>query len=62
MIPVHIVGLALDAKSQPVVILKPVDEETGEGSMLPIWIGGWRRPPSSRASTTSRRSARSRWT
>ena len=40
MIPVHIVGLALDAKSQPVVILKPVDEETGVGSMLPIWIGG----------------------
>ncbi|MBB1517261.1 bifunctional nuclease family protein [Tessaracoccus sp. MC1679] len=40
MIPVHIVGLALDVKSQPVVILKPVGEETGEGRMLPIWIGG----------------------
>ena len=40
MIPVRIVGLALDTKSQPVVILKPLGEEPGEGKMLPIWIGG----------------------
>lgn len=40
MIPVRIVGLALDTKSQPVVILKPIGEEPGEGKMLPIWIGG----------------------
>lgn len=40
MIPVRIAGLALDVKQQPVVILKPLDEETGQGRMLPIWIGG----------------------
>ena len=40
MIPVRIAGLALDVKQQPVVILKPLDEEPGQGSMLPIWIGG----------------------
>lgn len=40
MIPVRIVGLALDTRSQPVVILKPLGEEPGEGKMLPIWIGG----------------------
>ncbi|MDX5398481.1 MAG: bifunctional nuclease family protein, partial [Actinomycetes bacterium] len=40
MIPVRIVGLALDVKSQPVVILKPLGEEPGQGRMLPIWIGG----------------------
>lgn len=39
MIPVRIVGLALDTRSQPVVILKPLGEEPGEGKMLPIWIG-----------------------
>lgn len=40
MIPVRIAGLALDTRSQPVVILKPVDEEPGHGRILPIWIGG----------------------
>lgn len=40
MIPVRIAGLALDARSQPVVILKPIDEELGHGRILPIWIGG----------------------
>lgn len=39
MIPVRLVGIALDTRSQPVVILKPVGEAAGEGSMLPIWIG-----------------------
>ena len=39
MIPVRIAGLALDARSQPVVVLKPVDEELGHGRILPIWIG-----------------------
>ncbi|MHA6513800.1 bifunctional nuclease family protein [Tessaracoccus sp. Z1128] len=40
MIPVRIAGLALDTRSLPVVILKPIDEEAGQGRMLPIWIGG----------------------
>ncbi len=40
MIPVSIVGMAVDAMSRPVVVLKPVSEETGSGRMLPIWIGG----------------------
>jgi bifunctional DNase/RNase len=40
VIPVRIVGLALDVKSQPVVILKPIGEDPGTGKMLPIWIGG----------------------
>ena len=40
MIPVLIAGLAVDARSQPVVILKPLDDEVGQGRILPIWIGG----------------------
>lgn len=40
MIPVRIAGLALDARQQPVVILKPLDEDLGHGRILPIWIGG----------------------
>jgi len=37
---VRIASLAVDPRSeQPVVILKPLDEEPGEGRLLPIWIG-----------------------
>jgi len=37
---VRIASLALDPRNnQPVVLLKPLDEEAGEGRLLPIWIG-----------------------
>lgn len=40
MVHVRIASLALDPRSnQPVIILKPVDEDAGEGRLLPIWIG-----------------------
>ncbi|NLI17190.1 MAG: bifunctional nuclease family protein [Actinomycetales bacterium] len=39
MVQVRITGLALDTQSQPVLILKPLVEEEGTGTLLPIWIG-----------------------
>ena len=40
MVPVRIASLALDPRSsQPVVILKPLDDGAGAGKLLPIWIG-----------------------
>lgn len=37
---VRIASLAVDPRSdQPVIILKPLDEDPGEGILLPIWIG-----------------------
>jgi len=37
---VRIASLALDPRNnQPVVLLKPMEEEAGEGRLLPIWIG-----------------------
>jgi uncharacterized protein len=40
MVQVRIASLALDPRtSQPVIILKPLSEEPGEGKLLPIWIG-----------------------
>ncbi len=37
---VRIASLALDPRSnQPVVLLKPLEEEPGTGRLLPIWIG-----------------------
>lgn len=40
MIQVRIASLALDPRSnQPVIVLKPLDEEDGFGRLLPIWIG-----------------------
>lgn len=37
---VRIASLAIDPRSeQPIIILKPLDEEPGEGVLLPIWIG-----------------------
>lgn len=37
---VRIASLAVDPRTdQPVVILKPLGEEPGEGRLLPIWIG-----------------------
>jgi bifunctional DNase/RNase len=40
MVHVRIASLALDPRSnQPVVVLKPLDDEPGHGRLLPIWIG-----------------------
>jgi bifunctional DNase/RNase len=39
MVQVRVVGLAVDSRSQPVILLKPILEESGTGIMLPIWIG-----------------------
>ncbi|MEI7814986.1 MAG: bifunctional nuclease family protein [Coriobacteriia bacterium] len=40
MVPVRIASLAVDPRSsQPVILLKPLDEEPGTGRLLPIWIG-----------------------
>lgn len=40
MVLVQIASLALDPRSnQPVIVLRPVDDEPGEGRLLPIWIG-----------------------
>ncbi len=40
MIHVHIASLSMDSvSSQPVILLRPVDEPEGEGRLLPIWIG-----------------------
>lgn len=37
---VRIASLALDPRTdQPVIVLKPLDEEFGRGRLLPIWIG-----------------------
>ncbi|MDZ4168385.1 MAG: bifunctional nuclease family protein [Coriobacteriia bacterium] len=37
---VRIASLAVDPRSdQPVIILKPLEEEPGTGVLLPIWIG-----------------------
>ena len=40
MVPVRIASLAVDPRSnQPVLLLKPLNEEPGTGQLLPIWIG-----------------------
>lgn len=40
MVHVRIASLALDPRSnQPVIVLKPLDDEPGHGRLLPIWIG-----------------------
>ena len=40
MIEVRIASLALDPRTnQPVIVLKPLTDEPGEGRLLPIWIG-----------------------
>lgn len=39
MVQVRVVGVAVDSRSQPLILLKPLGEEPGTGSMLPIWIG-----------------------
>lgn len=40
MVQVRIASLALDPRSNaPVIILKPLADEPGDGKLLPIWIG-----------------------
>jgi len=39
MIRVRVLGVALDASGQHIVLLEPLEGETGEGRVLPIWIG-----------------------
>lgn len=39
MVQVRVVALAVDSRSQPVVLLKPILDEPGSGKVLPIWIG-----------------------
>ena len=36
---VRVAGVALDAAGQHVILLKPLDDLPGSGSVLPIWIG-----------------------
>ena len=39
MVQVRVLGVALDAARQHIVLLKPLLEEPGEGRVLHIWIG-----------------------
>lgn len=39
MVQVRILGVALDAAGQHIVLLKPLGEEPSEGRVVPIWIG-----------------------
>ncbi|GAB3602954.1 bifunctional nuclease family protein [Microbacterium aureliae] len=39
MVQVRVAGIALDSTGQHVILLKPVTELPGSGSILPIWIG-----------------------
>lgn len=39
MVQVRVLGVALDAAGQHLILLKPLLEEAGTGRVLPIWIG-----------------------
>lgn len=39
MVPVRVLGLAVDAALQPVVLLTPLDTGDGPRVVVPIWIG-----------------------
>lgn len=40
MVPVRIASLSVDSTSnQPVIILRPIEDEDGSGRLVPIWIG-----------------------
>ncbi|HEY0375066.1 MAG TPA: bifunctional nuclease family protein [Amnibacterium sp.] len=39
MIPVRVLGLVVDARMQPVVLLTPLDGEEGPRTLVPIWVG-----------------------
>lgn len=39
MVQVHVLGVALDVEGEHLLLLKPVGDAPGSGSILPIWIG-----------------------
>lgn len=39
MVDVRVAGVAIDTSGQHVILLKPIDELPGSGTVLPIWIG-----------------------
>jgi bifunctional DNase/RNase len=39
VVPVRVLGLVVDARMQPVVLLTPLDSGDGPRTLLPIWIG-----------------------
>lgn len=39
MVPVRVLGLAVDARMQPVVLLTPLDNGAGPRLLVPIWVG-----------------------
>lgn len=39
MVQVRVLGVALDASGQHIILLKPLGEPASEGRVLPIWIG-----------------------
>ena len=39
MVPVRVLGIAVDARMQPVVLLAPLDSGDAPRMLVPIWIG-----------------------
>jgi uncharacterized protein len=39
VVPVRVLGLAVDARMQPVVLLTPLDAGDGPRTLVPIWVG-----------------------
>jgi bifunctional DNase/RNase len=39
MVPVRVLGLAVDVRMQPVVLLTPLDNPPGPRTLVPIWVG-----------------------
>ncbi|MFD1721352.1 bifunctional nuclease family protein [Amnibacterium endophyticum] len=39
VVPVRVIGLAVDSRMQPVVLLTPLDVGDGPRVMVPIWVG-----------------------
>jgi bifunctional DNase/RNase len=39
MVQVRVLGVALDAAEQNVILLKPIDDAESTGRILPVWIG-----------------------
>lgn len=39
MVPVRVLGLAVDSRMQPVVLLTPLDGAEGPRTLVPIWVG-----------------------
>jgi len=39
VVPVRVVGLAVDGQLQPVILLTPLDAPDGPRTLVPIWVG-----------------------